>query len=92
MFLSSKKLLGSSRNNTITKNRSWDYGTYLGEIPEATETFNVVGNVNEWGIIITESTFGGLIDLSGSKVSVFIFFSMFFWYILSNTSCLLYFS
>lgn len=25
------------------------YGTYLGEIPEAPETFNVVGNINEYG-------------------------------------------
>lgn len=39
------------------------YGTYLGEIPEAAETYNVVGNVNEHGLIITESTFGGLSEL-----------------------------
>lgn len=37
----------------------WDSGVYLGDIPEAEETFNVVGNVNEHGLAITETTFGG---------------------------------
>jgi len=51
-------------NATATKKLwSWDYGVYLGEIPEASETYNVVGNVNEHGLIITESTFGGLLEL-----------------------------
>jgi hypothetical protein len=27
------------------------YGTYLGEIPEAPETYNVVGNINEYGMV-----------------------------------------
>jgi dipeptidase len=36
---------------------------YLGEIPEAAETYNVVGNVNEHGLVITESTFGGLLEM-----------------------------
>lgn len=43
------------------------YGTYLGEIPEAPETYNVVGNLNEYGLVITESTFGGLIELACSR-------------------------
>ena len=30
----------------------WDTGVYLGEIPEAAETYNVVGNANEWGVVI----------------------------------------
>lgn len=50
-------------NGTMRKIWTWDYGTYLGEIPEATETYNVVGNVNEYGLVITESTFGGLAEL-----------------------------
>jgi hypothetical protein len=33
------------------------YGTYLGEIPEAPETFNVVGNINEYGRFIISSPF-----------------------------------
>jgi dipeptidase len=43
------------------------YGTYTGEIPEATETYNVVGNVNEHGLVITESTFGGLLELENTR-------------------------
>lgn len=38
---------------------------YLGTIPEANVTLNVVGNTNELGVIITETTFGGRGDLSG---------------------------
>lgn len=38
----------------------WDSGVYLGQIPEANETFNVIGNVNEWGVTIGETTAGGL--------------------------------
>ena len=40
---------------------------YTGEIPEAAETYNVVGNVNEHGLVITESTFGGLIELACTR-------------------------
>lgn len=28
----------------------WDSGVLLGQIPEANETFNVVGNMNEFGV------------------------------------------
>jgi dipeptidase len=38
----------------------WDSGKYLGEIPEASTTYNVVGNINEWGLSIGETTFGGV--------------------------------
>ena len=54
-------------NGTVRSMWSWDYGTYLGNIPEASETYNVVGNVNEHGLIVTESTFGGLSDLACSR-------------------------
>jgi hypothetical protein len=39
------------------------YGTvqkYLGEIPQVEATHNVVGNGNEYGLVIGESTFGGV--------------------------------
>jgi dipeptidase len=45
----------------------FSYAMYLGEIPEAAETYNVVGNVNEHGLIITESTFGGLLEMSNTR-------------------------
>ncbi|NCB98248.1 MAG: dipeptidase, partial [Bacteroidia bacterium] len=38
----------------------WDSGKYLGDIPQATETYTQVGNMNEHQVIITETTFGGL--------------------------------
>ena len=38
---------------------------YLGSIPEQETTFNVVGNINEHGLIIGETTFGGLPELDG---------------------------
>jgi len=49
----------------------WDSGRYLGEIDEATHTYNVVGNINEHGVIIGETTFGGLSVLQeqdGAKI------------------------
>lgn len=49
----------------------WDTGVYLGQIPEASKTYNVVGNINEHGVIIGETTYGGVADLqsqTGAKV------------------------
>lgn len=43
----------------------WDGQYYTGNIPEVNQTYNVVGNINEWGLIITETTFGGRDDLDG---------------------------
>lgn len=37
----------------------WDGKFYLGMISEANQTHNVIGNVNEFGLAITESTWGG---------------------------------
>lgn len=37
----------------------WDSGKYLGEIPQATHTYSVVGNMNEHQLVIGETTFGG---------------------------------
>ena len=41
----------------------WDSGKYLGEIPEPRETYDVVGNMNEFQLTIGETTFGGLEEL-----------------------------
>lgn len=46
----------------------WDSGKFLGQIPQASETYSVVGNMNEHQLAITESTFGGrpeLVDSTG---------------------------
>lgn len=39
--------------------REWDSNKPLGKIPQVEETYNVVGNMNEHQVAITESTFGG---------------------------------
>ena len=42
----------------------WDSGTYMGQIPQALQTYNVVGNMNEFQVSIGETTYGGLDTLS----------------------------
>ena len=41
----------------------WDSGKYLGQIKEAPQTYNVIGNINEFQVTIAETTFGGREDL-----------------------------
>ena len=47
--------------------REWDTGKPLGFIPQAPITYNVVGNMNEHQVAITESTWGGRKELSDPK-------------------------
>src|SRR5690554_4723762 len=44
----------------------WDTGKYLGEIPQAMQTYNVIGNMNEHQLAIGETTFGGRSELTDS--------------------------
>ena len=44
----------------------WDTNKYLGEIPEAMDTYNVIGNSNEWQVTIGETTFGGREEMADS--------------------------
>ena len=44
----------------------WDTNKYLGEIPEALETYNVIGNSNEWQVTVGETTFGGREEMADS--------------------------
>lgn len=46
----------------------WDTGKPLGEIPEAPVTYTRIGNMNEHGLAITESTWGGRHELAGSGI------------------------
>lgn len=46
----------------------WDAQIFLGTFPDVNQTYNVVGNVNEYGVIITETTFGGRSDLDGGGI------------------------
>ena len=44
----------------------WDSGNYRGEIPEVAHTYSTIGNMNEHGLTIAESTWGGRPELEGS--------------------------
>lgn len=57
----------------------WDSGVYLGDIPEATETYNVVGNSNEHGLLIGESTFGGIQRLAHHQTGAKIDYGSLIW-------------
>ncbi len=50
---------GAHAKGTMHPIHEWDTGKYLGEIPEAPYTYNVIGNINEFQVTIAETTFGG---------------------------------
>ena len=53
---------------TMREIYNWDSGEYIGCIPEARRTYNVLGNINEYQVAIAETTFGGreeLVDTAG---------------------------
>jgi len=41
----------------------WDTGDYLGQIEQARETYNVIGNMNEYQVAVGETTYGGRSEL-----------------------------
>lgn len=43
--------------------KEWDTGRILGEIPQPAHTYSTVGNMNEHGLTIAESTWGGRPEL-----------------------------
>lgn len=45
----------------------WDTGKPLGKIPQAAQTYRVVGNMNEYQVAIGETTFGGRKTLVNPK-------------------------
>ncbi len=45
----------------------WDTGKYLGKIKQARETYAVIGNMNEYQLTISETTFGGRDELIDKK-------------------------
>lgn len=46
--------------------KEWDTGRNLGEIDEVPHTYATIGNMNEHGLTIAESTWGGRAELQGS--------------------------
>lgn len=48
----------------------WDTGKFLGKIPQVRQTYNVVGNMNEFQVAIGETTYGGLKELSSQDGAI----------------------
>lgn len=59
---------GKHAKGEMRKIFDWDTKVYHGEIPEAAETYNVIGNINEYQVTIGETTYGGreeMVDSTG---------------------------
>lgn len=54
---------GVHAKGEVRKIYDWDSNKYHGEIPQAERTYNVVGQMNERQVSITETTFGGREEL-----------------------------
>ena len=60
--------VGTHKPGEMRKIYDWDSGEYHGEIPEASVTYNVIGNINEFQLSIAETTYGGreeMVDPTG---------------------------
>lgn len=53
-------------DGAMRKVYDWDSGKYRGEIAEVPHTYATIGNMNEHGLTIAESTWGGRPELEGS--------------------------
>jgi dipeptidase len=53
---------------SMLKIYEWDTNKYLGEIAQASETYRVIGNMNEHSVAIGETTYGGRHELAGSGI------------------------
>lgn len=59
------------KEGAMRKVVEWDTGKPLGEIPQPRETYNVVGNMNQYQVAIGETTWGGreeLMDTTGNAI------------------------
>ncbi|MCR5313186.1 MAG: C69 family dipeptidase [Bacteroidaceae bacterium] len=67
MYGNMHRHIGSThKKGEMRKIYDWDTNKYLGEIAQATKTYNVVGQMNENQVSITETTFGGRSELADS--------------------------
>ncbi|MDE6484628.1 MAG: C69 family dipeptidase [Duncaniella sp.] len=55
---------GTHAPGEMRKIYEWDTNRYLGEIPEVPVTYTTIGNMNEHGLTISESTWGGRPELA----------------------------
>lgn len=56
----------------------WDTGEYLGQIPQAQQTYNVVGLMNEYQVSIGETTYGGRSELGSQPGAIMDYGSLIF--------------
>ena len=61
---------GTWDEGTMMDIYEWDTGKYLGQIAQAKETYNVVGNMNEHQVAIGETTYGGLSVLGSQEGAI----------------------
>lgn len=54
---------GTHKKGTMVDVYEWDTHKYLGQIEQARQTYNVIGNINEYQVTIAETTFGGRPEL-----------------------------
>ncbi len=55
---------------SMLKIYEWDTGKPLGEIAQVSETYNVVGNMNEYQVAIGETTYGGRPELGSQSGAI----------------------
>ena len=58
---------GTYPEGTMLDVHEWDSRKFLGQIPQVPQTYQVVGNMNEFGLTLAETTFGGRSELQGQK-------------------------
>ena len=64
----------------------WDEQFYCGVIPQVAHTLNVVGNVNEAGVSIIETTFGGIHAVNGQGTGAIMSYGDLMWTTLERAS------
>ena len=57
---------GTHPKGTMRKIFNWDTNKYQGVISEAPQTYNVIGNINEFQVSIAETTYGGREEMEDS--------------------------
>jgi len=50
-------------DGTMVDIYDWDTGRYMGQIPQVSHTYSVIGNMNEHQLVIGETTYGGREEL-----------------------------
>jgi dipeptidase len=64
----------------------WDTGKYMGKIPQAPVTYNVIGNMNEHQVAIGETTYGGREELFHQQGAIIDYGSMMYFALQRSTN------